>query len=177
MPKKLQDITKKAENPQNQQEQIQPGFIEKPGQVEIEKIIEAPAMPEIVPETIVEEKKEAVVPSAAPQPEPQASAKSPTLAKIENILQEDLEDLYFQMPPDRQKEFREVGEKTAFKIEHMVRGVKVHVKKVLELIIRWLKIIPGINRFFLEQEAKIKTEEILKLKEEQKSGEVEKNKI
>jgi len=29
----------------------------------------------------------------------------------------------------------------------------------------WLKLIPGVNKFFLEQEAKIKTDEVLKLKQ------------
>jgi len=28
----------------------------------------------------------------------------------------------------------------------------------------WLKILPGVNKFFLEQEAKIKTDKILALK-------------
>ena len=45
----------------------------------------------------------------------------------------------------------------------MVRGFRVKVKRVLELIYEWLKTIPGVNKFFLEQEAKIKTDEIMEL--------------
>jgi hypothetical protein len=42
------------------------------------------------------------------------------------------------------------------------------VKKILALIRDWLKLIPGVNRFFLEQEAKIKTDKILLAAEEKK---------
>jgi hypothetical protein len=34
----------------------------------------------------------------------------------------------------------------------------------VDVIKRWLSIIPGINKFFLEQDAKIKAEKIIKLK-------------
>jgi hypothetical protein len=40
---------------------------------------------------------------------------------------------------------------------------KVNVKKVRDLIIKWLRIIPGVNRYFLEQEAKIKSDRLLEL--------------
>ena len=43
---------------------------------------------------------------------------------------------------------------------------KLKVKKVVNLIKKWLTMIPGVNKFFLEQEAKIKTDEIVKLKED-----------
>ena len=36
-------------------------------------------------------------------------------------------------------------------------------KKIFQLILEWLKLLPGINRFFLEQEAKIKTDRIIHL--------------
>lgn len=167
MAQKIQDITSKAEQPQNIIKPEVPMQPEKPGQVEVEKKIEIESMPA---EGAVEtERQEAAVPAPLPPPSAGAQpAKSPTLEKIENILQEDLQDIYFQMPPDKQAEFREVGEETATKIEQMISGVKVKVKKILELIIHWLRIIPGLNRYFLEQEAKIKTDEILKLKKDQK---------
>jgi hypothetical protein len=44
----------------------------------------------------------------------------------------------------------------------------VSTKKIFVLIRAWLKIIPGVNRFFLEQEAKIKTDKILFVTEEEK---------
>jgi len=34
------------------------------------------------------------------------------------------------------------------------------------LIKKWLLLIPGVNKYFLEQEAKIKADEIVKMKNE-----------
>ncbi|MCX6744095.1 MAG: hypothetical protein NTX82_01060 [Candidatus Parcubacteria bacterium] len=172
MPQKIQDITPNAEKPQNipqPEAHIQP---EMPGQVEIETKTGVEAMPSLPSEgQVAEEKIGEFTPAPAPiTVTPPLAVKSPTLEKIENILQEDLQDIYFQMPPKKQAEFREVGEETATRIDKMMRGVKVQVKKVLELIISWLKIIPGLNRYFLEQEAKIKADEILKLKQGQKQS-------
>jgi len=94
--------------------------------------------------------------------------KSAALTKIETVLEEDLDQIYFQLPPEKQAEFRAKGEETASKIVSLMSQAKIQVKKILDLIMDWLKIIPGINRFFLEQEAKIKTDKILALKSETK---------
>ena len=48
-----------------------------------------------------------------------------------------------------------------------MQQTKIQVKKIFILIISWLKIIPGVNKFFLEQEAKIKADRILDLKNRQ----------
>jgi len=50
----------------------------------------------------------------------------------------------------------------------MVGSFKIKARKVLHLIRDWLKIIPGINKYFLEQEAKIKTDKIIELAEQEK---------
>ena len=50
----------------------------------------------------------------------------------------------------------------------MVSAAKVHSKKILKAIVGWLKMIPGVNKFFLEQEAKIKTDKILLAVEDKK---------
>lgn len=91
--------------------------------------------------------------------------KSPTLVQIEDILEEDLGDAYFSMSPKRREDFKKKGEETASRIEKLVEAVKINSTKILGLIKKWLKLIPGINRFFLEQEAKIKTDKILNLRE------------
>jgi hypothetical protein len=83
--------------------------------------------------------------------------------QIEIILEEDLEEVYLKMPEHKQKEFRMAGEKTVMEINAMLDSAKINIKKIIELIRKWLSIIPGVNRFFVEQEAKIKTDEILKL--------------
>ena len=74
-----------------------------------------------------------------------------------------MEEIYKKLPPDRQQKFKEEGEKTAGIIREMIKKGKVHGRKLVGLIVRWLKMIPGVNKFFLEQEAKIKADEILNL--------------
>lgn len=88
--------------------------------------------------------------------------------EIDDILEEDLKELYVAMPPDKQVEFREKGEETRSKIRQLVSSAKINAKKIFALIRAWLKIIPGVNRFFLEQEAKIKTDKILLVAKEEK---------
>lgn len=82
--------------------------------------------------------------------------------KIEKILEKDLEEIYSNMEPAKQQEFSRSGEQTARKIDALLAKGRVKVKKIIELIKKWLSLIPGINKFFLEQEAKIKADEIIK---------------
>jgi hypothetical protein len=97
----------------------------------------------------------------------QVTYKSPTLLAVENIMQADLEDAYRQLEPKLQQKFKAEGEKTAYLVGKLLDEAKVKANKIFKLIYQWLKIIPGINRFFLRQEAKIKTDKILKIKENQ----------
>ncbi|MFA5420549.1 MAG: hypothetical protein WC280_00780 [Patescibacteria group bacterium] len=84
--------------------------------------------------------------------------------KIEEILSEGLNDVYLSMSPQKQSEFKRGGEEAMVKINKVLSKTKFSVEKIINIIKDWLKIIPGVNRFFLEQEAKIKTDRILKLK-------------
>ena len=84
------------------------------------------------------------------------------IKEIENVLSEGLEDIYLKMNPDKQLEFKRMGEQTARKINELIERGKAKVKKVIILIKKWLALIPGVNKFFLEQEAKIKADEIMK---------------
>ena len=93
-----------------------------------------------------------------------AEAKSEILLKIESILEEDLAAVYFKMEPDIQRKFKTKGEESAAKIEKILKKTRVKAKKIFKLIFRWLRIIPGVNKFFIKQEAKIKTDKIIKLK-------------
>lgn len=109
--------------------------------------------------------KPVIAPTAAPTPATIAPVqKSESLTRIESVLEEDLIDLYAQLPSDKQAEFKRVGEDTARKIDILLAQAKVQVKKILKLITQWLRIIPGVNTYFLEQEAKIKTDKLLALK-------------
>ena len=86
---------------------------------------------------------------------------------IEKILAEDLVEIYNSLNEEEKKEFKAEGERVASKIEQIMQQMKIKAKEVLKLIRDWLKKIPGINRFFLIQEAKIKTDRILALKDRQ----------
>lgn len=86
--------------------------------------------------------------------------KDPVLVQIESVLEEDLTDMFLAMPPDAQARFKKVGEDTAQQIKVLLEQTKVNFHKIFSLIKQWLKLIPGVNRFFLEQEAKIKTDKI-----------------
>jgi len=121
------------------------------------------------------EKKEPAVAAQAPVAKPAAptaaapppkAAKSETLEKIEDIMEEDLKEVYSHLTPEKKQEFRKKGEETAEEIEGMLFRVKIHSKKVFSLLFGWLKVIPGINKYFLKQEAKLKTDEIMDIKED-----------
>ncbi len=88
--------------------------------------------------------------------------------EIEKILEKDLADIYVSLPPEKQRQFKVVGEQTATAINDLLVKGKLTIRKIVELIRKWLTLIPGVNRFFLEQEAKIKADEIKKLTEEEK---------
>ncbi|MDD5032145.1 MAG: hypothetical protein PHR36_03845 [Patescibacteria group bacterium] len=86
--------------------------------------------------------------------------------RIEKIMENGLEDIYLSLPADKQREFKLEGEKTMKEINVLLDKVKVNIGKIANLIKKWLSLIPGVNKFFLEQEAKIKADEIMKLKRE-----------
>lgn len=99
-----------------------------------------------------------VGPSAGTMP------KTQQLLEIEHILQQDLEELYGRLEPGVRTRFKTAGEQTAIKIESLLARAKTKSKEVFALIFSWLKIIPGVNKFFIRQEAKIKTDQIMRLK-------------
>lgn len=82
---------------------------------------------------------------------------------VENILAAGLDDLYQSLDPTKKIIFKQKGEETALSIVVLLKSVKFKIYEILDLIRNWLFIIPGINKFFLEQEAKIKTDKILQI--------------
>lgn len=106
-------------------------------------------------------------PAATPQPPAklQTLEKSQVLIEIEYILEQDLKDAYFKMDEQQREKFKTEGEKIASRIEEHLQQTKIKVKKIFKLILDWLKIIPSVNKFFIRQESKIKTDKILKLKQ------------
>lgn len=143
-----------------------PATPEIPKPPEAEKVVEQePGEPG--KEVTAKEEKKAKPTTAPAKQEPAAQAavpqKSATQEEIEGILQADLEEIYQQMDEEHKVLFKEKGEETASKITELVESAKATAKKVVGLIVDWLKVIPGVNKFFLEQEAKIKADKILGL--------------
>jgi hypothetical protein len=95
---------------------------------------------------------------AAPVPE----ADAVTL-EVEKILEDGLGDYVEAMPPDARQRFLAKGRDVSTQIALMVRQFKVELRRTITLIRDWLLTIPGVNRYFLEQEAKIKTDRIISL--------------
>jgi hypothetical protein len=140
-----------------------------PSSPEKEKVMERPT---------TEEKAKAKAPAPAPVAVAPAPAmqmangvpatKDPDLMKVERVLEDNLSDIFFKLPVDTRTQFKAKGEETATKINQLMESAKVKARTVLDLIRDWLKLIPGVNRFFLEQEAKIKTDRIVALGEQRR---------
>jgi len=84
--------------------------------------------------------------------------------KVEQIMEEGLKDVYKELTPIQKQEFKIKGEQTAYLVRDLLKATHIKVKSIFRLLMEWLKMLPGINKFFLEQEAKIKTDKILALK-------------
>jgi len=84
--------------------------------------------------------------------------------EIDKILADGLNEVFLKMSPIQQKKFKEEGDETVKKINKLLEGTKIKISKIINLIRAWLKLIPGVNKYFLEQEAKIKADRIVQLK-------------
>ena len=125
-----------------------------------EKIAEqAPEIPEVEEVPQVKPQKAAkALPITEEQKDKAALKKSEELVMIENVLSENIKDLYSQLSGFKQKAFQKKGEEVALKIKIILEGTKIRANEVFELIMNWLKMLPKISSYFLEQEAKIKTD-------------------
>jgi hypothetical protein len=104
------------------------------------------------------------VTTTAPVVVPLTPDEQREVKEIESILAEDLEEFYLKLDPETQRQFKIQGEDTARAINVLMHKTKVKIKEIVDLIIKWLKIIPGISKFFIEQEAKIKIDKIMNTK-------------
>ncbi len=137
--------------------------------------VEAPIVPEKektpeMPSTLDEGKKTEEFNPGVVSPAVTTPADAPAVnpfqkiqEDIEDVLEEDLDDIYLKLTDDKKVEFKVTGEKTAQEISGLVGKAKATAKKVLSLIKDWLSVIPGINKYFLEQLGKIKTDKIMKI--------------
>ncbi len=90
------------------------------------------------------------------------------MVEVEKILEEGLGDYVATLPEEAKERFLAKGRDVASELSGMVRVFKVEVRRTLQLIRDWLLTIPGVNKFFLEQEVKIKTDRILGLSQQRK---------
>jgi hypothetical protein len=111
------------------------------------------------------EEKTFAEPTTTPVVAAPVAQEDPLTQRVESILEEDLTDMYLSLSLKDQRVFKQKGEEILSKICVFLNQTKVNAKKIFQLIREWLKLIPGVNRFFLEQEAKIKTDKILFTKE------------
>jgi len=105
---------------------------------------------------------------------PIPQVRDEVVVKIEKILESGLADEYSQLSPIAKQEFKIKGEEVAEKIKGLLSATHIKVKKIFFLIVEWLRLLPGVNKFFLEQEAKIKTDHIIELHKKQKEQETNK---
>lgn len=117
---------------------------------------------------------EQLAPAPPPPPPP---PKNPVVVDLEGILADDMGDIFSGLPDDKKPLFKQKGEEVALAIKTLIDSGKVKTKNVLDLIRSWLQIVPGINKFFLEQEAKIKTDEIMQYVESKQGEAAPENQI
>lgn len=101
--------------------------------------------------------------AAVPAPAVIAVPPDKIAEDVQKILEDGLEEAIVTMPEDAKQRFLQKGKEIGTIVSDMVRHYKVEVKRVLSMLKEWLTAIPGINKFFLEKEAKIKTDRILEL--------------
>lgn len=118
--------------------------------------------------SLIQRMKWSLLGGRSDQPITLTPAEQPLLKEVESILEEDLGEVYHKMSPAAQAAFRQSGEETASRIIVLLRTVRHHTTRVYRLIAHWLKQIPGVNRFFLVQEAKLKTDKIIELEQERR---------
>lgn len=104
---------------------------------------------------------------AAPAPSPAAvEHKDELRMKVERVLEENLWELYLGLPPAARQKFREAGEKVATEMRALIDAEKIKPAEVHAKVDHWLKTIPRVNPWFLLQEGKIKTDNVLALARE-----------
>ena len=109
----------------------------------------------------------AAQPPTPTAPPPPPGQKSATYHQVETILEEGLEESWRTMNPQEQQMFKLEGEVTTSLISDLIATAKATAEAVLDLIKNWLKLIPRVNTFFLEQQGKIKTDKIITLTQTQ----------
>lgn len=154
------DIVKEGKDTQ---EEVIKKFIEKDKILEHEEALqkETESFEEALHHTSLQHAAQQKTASAVKPVAPVVEEKSEFLLQVENILSENLGDIYLSLDPTLRERFKQKGEEVARKIEEVTAQGKAKVKQIIAWIKEWLRMIPGVSRFFLEQEAKIKGDKII----------------
>lgn len=102
----------------------------------------------------ISKKKKTIIPTV----------KDELTLRVEKIMEEGFTDAYKELTTVQQQEFKIKGEETAWKIRELFKRTHLKVKEIFKLLVEWLRMLPGVNKFFIEQEAKIKADKIISLK-------------
>lgn len=89
--------------------------------------------------------------------------KDEVYEEVEKIVEDGLGPFVETMEAGAKDRFLKKGRDVTAIIAGMVRGMHIKTKEVFRLLKEWLLTIPGVNKFFLEQEVKIKTDRIVEL--------------
>ena len=145
--------------------------IEAPVDKKSEKTVEQ--IPKTPEEEVVEQRKPQIPAKTLPITEEQKEIatlqKDEETVMVENILSENVNKLYSQLSEAKKIAFRKRGEEVVIKIKTILKGTKIRANEIFELIKGWLIMLPKISTYFLDQEAKIKTDKVLEMK---KKGQV-----
>jgi len=101
-------------------------------------------------------------PAIVANPAP-VEVKSELRQAVERVMEADLRDLYLAMTPAERQIFKKKGEETAREITSLIEKTKINLNKIIKLLFGWLRLLPGVNNYFVEQEAKLKADQLLKL--------------
>lgn len=119
-------------------------------------------------------------PKAAPAPSSSSNlgarsselpAKDKYRVRVERVLEQNLWELYLALPQASREAFKAKGEAAAAALRSAMESKSVRPAQVLAPVHRWLKTIPHVNPYFLEQEAKIKTDLVMALVDERRKEE------
>lgn len=145
--------------------QEQPPAHEAVQKTEAKKEIPLPTEKQKKPEETIETLTQKLKKPRKQKPTTVPQIRDELTVRVEKIMEEGLADAYRELTPVQKQEFKLKGEQTAYAIRKLLGSARIRVRHIFTLLIEWLKLLPGVNRFFLEQEAKIKADKILTLHE------------
>ncbi|MBU0624924.1 hypothetical protein KKF05_01130 [Patescibacteria group bacterium] len=91
------------------------------------------------------------------------AARDPLLSLVERELEDGLWDVYRELSPSLRVRFKAEGERIARVVRDGMATGRLTAKRLIEMIIDWLKMIPHVNKWFLRQEAKIKADALMQI--------------